>query len=976
MNLQRFHRIFVSVLALTVCGLTAYPASFVDARALGESAATGPGAPAQARPARSGVSQTIHGVTVTLAELRARSQAVRVTKPKEASPRRAFNGLAAPTQNPSAPAGPASGSAPQAAPLGPDLPQAPVDEIFGPSIVDTIGFVPPDTMGAVGSIDFLFSVNGRFQGFTKAQPHTKVFDMDQVAFWGGVADAAGVSDGHVRYDRATQRWIITEIDVKSQDNHILLAVSSGPDLSTATWSEYALPATGGSPAEDQNCFADYDTPGIDQNAIYIGANMFGNNGAAPCALTNYEHSNLYVLQKAPTLTGSPATLTTFYNVVTGTAGIETIQGVDSFDSLSTGYAVAVDETENPRAHLDVWTISNPGTLTPTLSVSTTVPISAERGALGGVLTANNAVSGDPTRPMDDIDDRLFAAVIRDGQLWTAHNVAVNSSGNSNTGSPTRDGVRWYDVAVPGLTLTQSGTVYDGASNFLQYWMGTVMVSGQGHVAMGLNRANISTTVEAGAVGRLAGDALGTMLGFTRFQTSTADAYDDSGFVSNPANRWGDYTYTSLDPCDDMTMWTTQEYVAGSADGGVDWGVAAGKLQAPPPATLTGAGPTIISRGQSNVSLFITGTAASGSGFYDTPNTLTDPCRQRLTAAVSGNVTVTSVSYTDPLHVQLNISTVGASLGPQTVTITNPDGQAASAPLLAIGKPTTTTLTSAPSITVFGQSVAFTATVSGSGGPPTGSVTFYGNASPLGSSPLSAGVATFTTTTLDTGINLMTATFTGDDNFQMSTSAPLVQNVFRANSLTALSSGPNPSLFGQTVTFTATVSGTFGGLPTGSVSFHDGVNLLGSRPLLAGVAVFQSSSLAAGIHSLTATYSGDGNFNGSNTFTPLTQTVNPAASQTALSSGPNPSRLGQSVTFSATVSGPPGPLTGTVTFYAGAPLGSGLLLGGVATYITDTLPIGVTVITATYGGNTDYLISTSSPLSQTVQEALFMPLLTR
>jgi hypothetical protein len=72
---------------------------------------------------------------------------------------------------------------------------------------------------------------------------------------------------------------------------------------------------------------------------------------------------------------------------------------------------------------------------------------------------------------------------------------------------------------------------------------------------------------------------------------------------------------------------------------------------------------------------IYGTAAAGSGFYDTPATQSDACRLRLTAAVSGGVVVNSVTYNDPTHVTLNINTTGVTtLGPKDVTITNPDGQ--------------------------------------------------------------------------------------------------------------------------------------------------------------------------------------------------------------------------------------------------------------------------------------------------------------
>jgi hypothetical protein len=637
----------------------------------------GSSAPARAQDERAGVFRTVQGVVLTLEELRKRPEQPPLSRPREASPRRKFHTSAAsPPQAVSAPEGRQSReSATPRLGNGPDFPQGLADKILGPQITDTAGFVPPDTMGAVGPTQFLFSVNGRFRAFNKNMPHTKIFDTDQVTFWGSTADPAGVSDAHVRYDPTTQRWFITEIDVPTGNNHLLLAVSSGPDLSTATWTQFAIPTTGSTVAQDSGCFADYDTPGIDQNAIYVGENMFG--GVSPCT-ANYLHANLYVVQKSSALT-STLHVTTFYNVVAGTFGIETIQGVDSVDSLSTGYAVAVKDNEIPPAHLNLWQINNPGTTSPTLSGPTAIGINTENGSMGGVLSANNVASSDPTRPLDDIDDRLFSAVIRAGHLWTAHNVAVDSTGNSNPlslGSLTRDAVRWYDVNVPGLTLNQSGTVFDGASSgFLHYWMGTVMVSGQGHVAMGLNRANSTTVVQAGALGRLSGDAPGTMQGFSLFQSSTADAYDDSSFVTNPANRWGDYTYTSLDPCDDMTMWTTQEYVAGPGPGvPIGWGVAAEKLQAPKPATPVSASPNKVLTGQPSVDVVITGTSSAGTGFYDTPSSITDPCRQRIGAAVTGGVTVNSVVYTDPTHVTLNLSTVSAAAGSPNVTITNPDGQ--------------------------------------------------------------------------------------------------------------------------------------------------------------------------------------------------------------------------------------------------------------------------------------------------------------
>lgn len=102
-----------------------------------------------------------------------------------------------------------------------------------------------------------------------------------------------------------------------------------------------------------------------------------------------------------------------------------------------------------------------------------------------------------------------------------------------------------------------------------------------------------------------------------------------------------------------------------------------------------------------------------------------------------------------------------------------------------------------------------------------------------------------------------------------------------------------------------------------------------------------------------------------------QVVNKAPTATALTSAPDPSFFGDGVTFTATVSVPPpgaGLPTGTVTFTEGAAiLGTGTLNGAdQATFTTAGLQVGTHTITATYGGDGDFLPSTSTPQSQLVR----------
>ncbi len=285
--------------------------------------------------------------------------------------------------------------------------------------------------------------------------------------------------------------------------------------------------------------------------------------------------------------------------------------------------------------------------------------------------------------------------------------------------------------------------------------------------------------------------------------------------------------------------------------------------------------------------------------------------------------------------------------------------------------TTTTVTSSVNPSVFGQSVTFTATVSAvapGSGTPTGTVTFLDGGSPIGTGTLSGGIATFTTSALTVGNHTITTSYGGDSNFNGSTGAltgdPQVVN--KADTSTTVTSSVNPSVFGQSVTFTATVSAVApgSGTPAGTVTFLDGGSPIGTGTLSGGIATFTTSALTVGNHTITTSYGGDGNFNGSTgSLTGNPQVVNKADTSTTVTSSVNPSVFGQSVTFTATVSAvAPGSGTpaGTVTFLdGGSPIGTGTLSGGIATFTTSALAVGNHTITTSYGGDSNFNGSTGS-----------------
>jgi len=298
-------------------------------------------------------------------------------------------------------------------------------------------------------------------------------------------------------------------------------------------------------------------------------------------------------------------------------------------------------------------------------------------------------------------------------------------------------------------------------------------------------------------------------------------------------------------------------------------------------------------------------------------------------------------------------------------------------LLHVGTtPTTTTLTSAPNPSFFGQLVKFTATVASDSGNPGGSVMFFDNSTALGSANLVDGKGSFSFSALAAGSHSITAVYQGSLKFNSSASTPLQQVVNHAiaSTSTAVVSSLNPSIHGQAVTFTATVSSTGGTPPNGeTVTFFNNSNVLGTARLNSGAASIATSWLPAGIFTITALYSGDANFAAS-TSPGLRQSVDTKsqfATATTLVSSLNPSIFGQKVTWTATVttfgSVPP---TGNVRFIWGSyTIGSATLSSsGVATLTRSDLNANSYPLTAVYFGDTDNGPSASAILNQVVTQA--------
>lgn len=214
------------------------------------------------------------------------------------------------------------------------------------------------------------------------------------------------------------------------------------------------------------------------------------------------------------------------------------------------------------------------------------------------------------------------------------------------------------------------------------------------------------------------------------------------------------------------------------------------------------------------------------------------------------------------------------------------------------------------------------------------------------------------------------------------SAPLVGaiasytfTVGAAPSTTSLAASAATSVSGQPVTFTASVSGN-AGTATGTVEFRDGATSIGgcgSVALAGGSAACNTSTLGVGAHSITAVYSGSSSYAAS-TSAAVTHTVSaaPVAPAVALASSKNPATAGETVTFTATLSGSRGAPTGNVEFrdngVAIAGCAAVTLASGSATCATANLAVGTHPVTVHYAGNADYTAGTSPAVQQVINAA--------
>jgi len=401
-------------------------------------------------------------------------------------------------------------------------------------------YAPPDTNGDAGLTLYGQVVNVQIQWFNKSNGSSYYGPVNTSTLWsgfGGGCQTNNDGDAVIKYDKAADKWVVTQFSVSTTPYLECVAVSTTNDPK-GTWARYAF---------SQPNFNDYPKMSVWPDAYYITYNMFTNTfqGGRVCAMdrTKMVAGDLSATQVCFQLSTSyggllPADL---YGSTTPPAG--TPNYVMNFGS---------NKLNLWKFHVDFATPANS-----TFTGPTAITVASFTSACGGGTCIQQSGTNNK---LDSLADRLMNRLVY-RNLGTSESLLVNHS--VKTGGSKRseiDGVRWYELRLTGgnASVYQQGSFSPDSTS---RWMGSIGMDKNGNIAIGYSASSSALKPSIRYTGRAPGDALGTM-------QSEATVITGGGSQTGSLHRWGDYSSMSIDPSDDCTFWFTTEYIP--SNGTFNW----------------------------------------------------------------------------------------------------------------------------------------------------------------------------------------------------------------------------------------------------------------------------------------------------------------------------------------------------------------------------------------------------------------------
>ena len=417
------------------------------------------------------------------------------------------------------------------------------------------GFVPnsapPDTSGAIGATQYVQWVNESFAVFDKttgviANGFPKAGNSIWAGFGGG-CQQNNDGDPIVQYDKAANRWILTQFSVSTTPYTQCVAVSTTSDAA-GTYYRYAFPYTN---------FNDYPKLGVWPDGYYTSFNMFNGN--------TFVGSRVCAFDRAKMLVGDASASQQCFQLSSSFGGLlpSDLDGSTAPPMGSPNFFLNFGANS-----LNLWKFRVNFT-TPansTLTGPTTIPVAAFSAACsgGGACIPQPGTSNQ----LDSLADRLMYRLAYRNRGGVESLVVNHSVSAGGTKRASLTSVRWYELRNPSASTTmaagtpvvyQQGTL--SASDGVSRWMGSVAMDKVGNIALGFSASSSSVLPSIRYTGRVPADTLGTMQSENIIQAG-------GGSQTGTLHRWGDYSAMTLDPVDDCTFWYTSEYL--KASGSFNW----------------------------------------------------------------------------------------------------------------------------------------------------------------------------------------------------------------------------------------------------------------------------------------------------------------------------------------------------------------------------------------------------------------------
>jgi len=412
--------------------------------------------------------------------------------------------------------------------------------------------IPPDTMGAAGPNHLVSLLNSDFGVFDKSG--TRLQKISLQSFWGSLGTAAGQPahfpfDTKILYDQHSGRFVAVTLGGTSAPNSwILVAVSSTPDP-TGTWSKWAIDADRDNDAQQFDNWADFPGVGLDGNNLYVSANMFSNGDL-------FQYGKVWVLPKAQLLSATDNITWTEFRDPPGSDF--NMQPAHTFGTAAAEYFLFEGSTNRLAV---AWMDNTSGT--PVWHSPLQVPVTPYTSNLlpGAPQSGND-------NTIDTSDTRLLNVVYRAGALWTVHTVQSPATVKTE--------VAWYQIDPSAGTVLSQGRISDPNR---WYFYPSIGVNQDDVAAIGFSGS--SSREYVGGYYTLVRPSSGIADPVSLMKTGEAPYYKTGQTMGIPGggtdNRWGDYSATVVDPADNVTFWTLQEYaqthdpVTGASRWGTWWG---------------------------------------------------------------------------------------------------------------------------------------------------------------------------------------------------------------------------------------------------------------------------------------------------------------------------------------------------------------------------------------------------------------------